>query len=64
VEFIRWFSDIRLGDVPLVGGKNASLVLRTIRAVLDAETRLRADGSAVAGRSAAVQPAEVASVRR
>jgi pyruvate,water dikinase len=23
--FIRWFSDIGLGDVPLVGGKNASL---------------------------------------
>jgi pyruvate,water dikinase len=23
--FIRWFSEIRLGDVPLVGGKNASL---------------------------------------
>jgi pyruvate,water dikinase len=23
--FIRWFSDITLGDVPLVGGKNASL---------------------------------------
>ena len=23
--FVRWFSDIGLGDVPLVGGKNASL---------------------------------------
>ena len=23
--FIRWFSDITLADVPLVGGKNASL---------------------------------------
>jgi pyruvate, water dikinase len=23
--FIRWFGDIRLTDVPLVGGKNASL---------------------------------------
>src|SRR5665647_3320841 len=23
--YVRWFSDIRLGDVPLVGGKNASL---------------------------------------
>ena len=24
-DYVRWFSDIRLGDVPLVGGKNASL---------------------------------------
>ena len=24
-DYIRWFSDIRLGDVALVGGKNASL---------------------------------------
>ena len=24
-EYVRWFSDIRLSDVPLVGGKNASL---------------------------------------
>ena len=24
-DLIRWFSDIGLGDVPLVGGKNASL---------------------------------------
>lgn len=24
-SFVRWFSDIGLGDVPLVGGKNASL---------------------------------------
>ena len=24
-EFIRWFSDISLADVPSVGGKNASL---------------------------------------
>ena len=23
--YVRWFSGIRLGDVPLVGGKNASL---------------------------------------
>jgi hypothetical protein len=22
--FVRWFADIRLGDVPLVGGKTAS----------------------------------------
>ena len=25
-DYIRWFSDIRLSDVPIVGGKNASLV--------------------------------------
>ena len=24
-DYIRWFSDIRLSDVPIVGGKNASL---------------------------------------
>src|SRR3974390_352252 len=24
-EYVRWFSDIRLGDVSVVGGKNASL---------------------------------------
>ena len=24
-EYIRWFEDIRIEDVPLVGGKNASL---------------------------------------
>ena len=24
-NYVRWFSDIRLGDVALVGGKNASL---------------------------------------
>ncbi len=24
-RFIRWFADIRIEDVPLVGGKNASL---------------------------------------
>ncbi|MCP3891286.1 MAG: hypothetical protein GY702_20840, partial [Desulfobulbaceae bacterium] len=24
-EYIRWFKDIALEDVPLVGGKNASL---------------------------------------
>lgn len=24
-DYVRWFSDIRLSDVPLVGGKNASL---------------------------------------
>ena len=24
-DYVRWFSVIRLGDVPLVGGKNASL---------------------------------------
>src|SRR5512139_863528 len=24
-NYIRWFSDIRLSDVPIVGGKNASL---------------------------------------
>ena len=24
-SYIRWFSDVRLSDVPLVGGKNASL---------------------------------------
>ena len=24
-DFVRWFSSIRMGDVPLVGGKNASL---------------------------------------
>ena len=24
-DYVRWFSDIRLADVPLVGGKNASL---------------------------------------
>ncbi len=24
-DYVRWFSDIRLNDVPLVGGKNASL---------------------------------------
>ena len=24
-DYVRWFSDIRLGDVALVGGKNASL---------------------------------------
>jgi len=24
-DYIRWFADLRLGDVPLVGGKNASL---------------------------------------
>lgn len=23
--FIKWFSDITIGDIPLVGGKNASL---------------------------------------
>ena len=25
IDYVRWFSDIRLGDVALVGGKNASL---------------------------------------
>jgi pyruvate,water dikinase len=25
VDHIRWFADLRLGDIPLVGGKNASL---------------------------------------
>lgn len=25
IDYIRWFSDIRLSDVPIVGGKNASL---------------------------------------
>jgi pyruvate,water dikinase len=25
VKFIRWFADIGIGDIPLVGGKNASL---------------------------------------
>ena len=25
VDYIRWFSDIELDDIPLVGGKNASL---------------------------------------
>ena len=24
-NYVLWFSDIRVGDVPLVGGKNASL---------------------------------------
>lgn len=24
-DYVRWFSDIRVGDVALVGGKNASL---------------------------------------
>jgi hypothetical protein len=24
-QFIRWFADISIGDIPLVGGKNASL---------------------------------------
>jgi len=24
-SYIRWFKDIRLGDIPIVGGKNASL---------------------------------------
>ena len=24
-SFIRWFADITIGDIPLVGGKNASL---------------------------------------
>jgi hypothetical protein len=24
-RFIRWFADISIGDIPLVGGKNASL---------------------------------------
>ncbi len=24
-DYVRWFSDVRLSDVPLVGGKNASL---------------------------------------
>ena len=24
-SYVRWFSDLSLGDVPLVGGKNASL---------------------------------------
>ena len=25
VEYIRWFADLGLDDIPLVGGKNASL---------------------------------------
>lgn len=24
-SYVRWFNDLRLSDVPLVGGKNASL---------------------------------------
>jgi phosphoenolpyruvate synthase/pyruvate phosphate dikinase len=25
-QFILWFDELRIGDVPLVGGKNASLI--------------------------------------
>jgi pyruvate,water dikinase len=24
-KYIRWFEEIKIGDVPIVGGKNASL---------------------------------------
>ena len=30
--FVKWFDELRIGDVPLVGGKNASLgeMIRTL----------------------------------
>ena len=33
VEYIRWFEDLRNDDVPLVGGKNASLgeMIKTLK---------------------------------
>ena len=27
-KYIRWFEEIKIGDIPIVGGKNASLVGR------------------------------------
>src|SRR6476620_7464783 len=35
VEYIRWFADLGLDDIPLVGGKNASLgeMVRALSAV-------------------------------
>ncbi len=28
LRYIRWFEEIKIGDIPIVGGKNVSLVGR------------------------------------
>jgi hypothetical protein len=32
-NFIRWFEDVGLADVPLIGGKNASAAVKVVRRI-------------------------------
>lgn len=47
-HYVRWFSEIGIGDVPLVGGKNASLG--------EMYTKLAAEGLRVPERALGRQP--------
>ena len=49
-SYVRWFKDLRLSDVPLVGGKNASLgeLYSALAAEVCACPRLRVDRGPIA----------------